>query len=302
MTASIDMIFNKRPSTISTIFLALFGWSRKFDAEKPLPNIKAQWKGVAVENKHLSKFNRLCGIQDSAKLPVIYPFTLIYPLLQRILAHKEAPLTIFRTLNSRIQVLQHRRIGIDETLDLRCALIRHRIREKGLEIDIASVIEASGEPVWENIQTYYYRGNFGAADAAYEPSEFDPIPGADVVASWFLPAGIGFSFAAVSGDGNGIHYSKMYARMFGFERDFAQPLLVLAGSVELLQSADYDKAVSLDVALKGPFYYERNITLKKDSVKDATRFDIYSQGNSRPCIEGKLNRGTGSEKVKRLVL
>lgn len=282
------MIFNKRPSTISTVLLALFGWSRKFDAEKPFPNITAQWKGVTVEKKHLITFNRLCGINDSAKLPLIYPFTLIYPLLQRILAHKEAPLTIFRTLNSRIQVLQHRRIGIDETLDIRCALVRHRIREKGLEIDIASVIEAAGEPVWENIQTYYYRGQFGAADAAYEPPEFEPIPEADLVAAWFLTAGVGLSFAAVSGDGNGIHYSKMYARIFGFERDFAQPLLVLAGSVERLLNADYDKAVSLDVSLKGPFYYERNIMLKKASIKDATRFDIYSEGNPRPCIEGKL--------------
>ncbi|MCX5845498.1 MAG: hypothetical protein NTW12_03950 [Deltaproteobacteria bacterium] len=288
MAASIDLIFNKRPSTISTVLLALFGWSRRFDAEKPFPKITAQWKGVTVEKKHLYKFNRLCGIHDSAQLPLIYPFTLIYPLLQRILAHKEAPLTIFRTLNSRIQVLQHRRIGIDEILDIRCELVRHRIREKGIEIDIASVIEAAGEPVWENIQTYYYRGKFGVADAAYEPPEFEPIPEADVVAAWGLPAGIGLCFAAVSGDGNGIHYSKMYARMFGFERDFAQPLLVLAGSVERLLNTDYDNAVSLDVVLKGQFYYERTIILKKTFIKDATRFDIYCEGNPRSCIDGKL--------------
>lgn len=288
MPASIDLIFNKKPSFISTIFWALFGWSRKFVAEKSFPKITAQWKGVAIERKHLNTFNRLCGINDSANIPLIYPFTLIYPLLQRILAHKEAPLTIFRTLNSRIQVLQHRRIGINETLDIRCELVRHRIREKGLEIDIASVIEAAGEPVWENIQTYYYRGKFGAADAAYEPPEFEPIPEADVVAAWVLPAGIGLSFAAVSGDGNGIHYSKLYARMFGFERDFAQPLLVLTGSVEHLLNADYDKAISLDVALKGPFYYERDITLKKAFINNETRFDIYCEGNPRPCVDGKL--------------
>ena len=177
---------------------------------------------------------------------------------------------------------------MDEILDIRCELVRYRIREKGLEIDISSVIEAAGEPVWENIQTYYYRGKFGAMDASYEPPEFEPIPEADVVAAWFLPAGMGLSFAAVSGDGNGIHYSKLYARMFGFERDFAQPLLVLAGSVERLLNAGYDNAVSLDVALKGPFYYESNITLKKVFINNATRFDIYCEENPRPCIEGKL--------------
>lgn len=282
------MIFNKRPSTVATVLSALFGWSGKFDAKKPVPHITAQRKKVAVEGKHLNKFNGLCGIHEDMKIPLIYPFTLIYPLLQRILAHKEAPFTIFRTLNTRIQVLQHRRIGIDETLDIRCELVRHRIREKGLEIDIASAIEASGEPVWENVQTYYYRGKFGEADTAYEPPEFELIPEADMVDAWFLPAGKGLSFAAVSGDGNGIHYSKFYARLFGFERDFAQPLLVLAGSVERLLNAGYDRAVSLDVALKGPFYYERTIILKKASIKDVTRFDIYSEGNPRPCLEGKL--------------
>jgi hypothetical protein len=35
-----------------------------------------------------------------------------------------------------------------------------------------------------------------------------------------------------TGDSNGIHYNTKYARMLGFERDFAQPMFVLPKTLE----------------------------------------------------------------------
>jgi hypothetical protein len=287
MATSIDLYIKKRPSITATAFLALLGRSSKFDAEKPFPRITAQQNAVTIDREQLSEFSRICGIKNSDKLPVIYPFALIYPLLQRILARKEAPLSLFVVLNSRMQAVQNRAIGIDEQLDIYCSIAGHRLREKGLEMDIASVIKSAGIPVWENTQTFYYRGQFGNPDENYQPPRFEEIPDAGETARWFLPAGVGHRFSKVSGDGNPIHFWKTYARLLGFKRDFAQPLLVLGTSLtHLLKQGD--DIVSLDITLKAPVYYGNMIILKSAAINDFIRFDVLCGDNPLPCICGKL--------------
>lgn len=288
MATSIDLIFKNRPSIISTAFFALLGRSGKFDAGKPFPQITAKQNGVTIDRKQLTEFNRICRISESDKLPVIYPFTLIYPLAQRILAHRDAPLSLFQVLNSRMQISQFREIGVDEKLDIFCAITGHRLREKGLEMDITSVVQDAGVPVWENTQTFYYRGKFGLPDEGYTPPQFKPIPDASDAARWFLPDGIGNSFSKLSGDGNPIHYWKWYARLFGFKRDFAQPLLILGNTLGYLLKAVDKNTITLDIALKAPIYYENNVILKTEQDNGVKRFDIYMEGDPLPCICGKL--------------
>jgi hypothetical protein len=288
MGKSIVLNFNKQPSMRATAFLALLGRSNSFHPDKPFPQIAARQDGVTVDKVHLAQFRSICGIETSDKLPVIFPFALIYPLLQRILAHRASPLSLFQVLNSRMQVLQYREIGSAETLDLYCEIAGHRIREKGLEMDIASVVKIAGVPVWENTQTFYYRGKFGKPDNNYEPPQYQSIPDAPEAARWFLPDGIGKSFSKLSGDGNPLHYRKRYARFFGFRRDFVQPLLILGSSLKYLYPAKNENAVALDVALKAPIYYESNIILKSEQDNDVQRFDIYMEEDPLPCICGKL--------------
>jgi hypothetical protein len=293
MEKSINLIFKKRPAMSTTVFLAFWGSSRKFAAGKPLPQITAEQKGVTVDQTQLEEFRNICEMAQSDKLPLIYPFTLIYPLIQRILAQKAAPLSLFKVLNSRMQVWQHRKIAIAETLDIFCAIAGIRIREKGLEIDIASVIKSAGMPVWESTQTFYYRGIFGTPDKNYLPPQFKPIPDAAQTGQWFLQGGIGRRFSRISGDSNPIHYWKTYARLMGFRRDFAQPLLVLGSALKYLFPADDENSVTLDIALKAPVYYESYIILKSEQDNDGRRFDIYLEGDSLPCICGKLQSTVG---------
>jgi acyl dehydratase len=283
-----ELIFRKQPSMITTALLALLNRNSKFDVAEPFPQITAHQNTVTIDRKKLSEFNRICGIKASNKLPVIYPFALIYPLLQRIFAQKDAPLSLFVVLNNRMQVLQHRAIGIEETLDITSSITGHRIREKGLEMDIASVVKSSGITAWENIQTFYYRGQFGAPDENYQPPHCEdiPIPDAAETARWFLPAGIGHRFSKVCGDGNPIHYWKTYAHLLGFKRDFAQPLLVIGGALTHLLKSDEEGSVSLDISLKGPVYYENTVILKSTVLNGSKRFDILCGDNPLPSICG----------------
>ena len=291
MPASIDLVFTKAPSFVATILSALRGIHFTFDPSRPSPVITAKRNGIGPDAARLADFARICGITTGESLPLVYPLTLIYPLVQRILAHKEAPMSLLKTLNTRMQIIQRRPIGLHETVDVCCELAAHRLVEKGLEVDIACALRIAGATIWESTITFYYQGKFGAPDQSFLPPVLDAIPDAPEVARWFLQEGVGIAFARLSGDGNPIHFWKFYAKLLGFSRDFAQPLLVLSETLSRLEKKHPSDRYRLDIVFKGPVYYGSDVILKSTQNGQSERFDIYSEGNPRPCICGNLNFG-----------
>ncbi len=256
-----------------------------------MPKIRAVWEDVKIDPDHLKDFGEVCGLPPHSEFFYpLYPLTLIYPLVLRVLGHKKAPLSVFRMLNTRLQVTSYRRIGVHEPLRVVSETGSPRNVPKGLELDFASAVQADGETVWESLHTFYYRGKFGEGDSSHsDQPELPPISDPKTLASWYLQDGIGFRFARISGDANGIHYSSLYARLHGFRRDFAQPLLILSKSLSCF--SDFDSSRFRLLALfKGPVYYKSNISLKGVSNGEGIRFDIYCEDNPKPSLSGQLSK------------
>ncbi|MCA1962190.1 MAG: hypothetical protein LDL33_15520 [Desulfomonile sp.] len=274
--------FRKRPGALATIARAVLGASMSLKEGDRDPNIRAQWENAHVDSAHLKAFASCCNLPDESEyLHPMYPLTLVFPLIMRILGHKKAPFMVFRTLNTRLQVVSHRRIGVNEVLDLACETDATRIVPKGFELDVRSVVQADHAIVWASIHTFYYRGNFGAADS--QASELPSLQESQSLGSWYLPNRIGFRFAGISGDSNGIHYSGWYARRMGFNRAFAQPILVLIRSLSCLEVAD-KPSFRLDAYLKEPVYYNSNVFLRGIAGSTSIHFDIYCEDNPRPSL------------------
>jgi hypothetical protein len=256
-----------------------------------VPKIKAVWEDMKIDPDHLKDFGEVCGLPPHGEsFYPLYPLTLIYPLVLRVLGHKKAPLSVFRMLNTRLEVTSHRRIGVDESLRVVCETGSSRIVPKGLELDLTSAVQTDHETVWESLHTFYYRGRFGEGNSShFDQPELPPISEPKTLASWYLPGGIGFRFARISGDSNGIHYSSSYARLYGFKRDFAQPLLILSKSLSCFSDFDPSR-LRLLALFKGPVYYKSNISLKGISTGEEIRFDIYCENNPKPSLSCYLSR------------
>ena len=283
--------FYRRPNALISIALALYGISTHFKTGDCVPKIKAVWEDVKIDPDHLKDFGEVCGLPPHGEfLYPLYPLTLIYPLVLRVLGHKKAPLSVFRMLNTRLQVTSHRRIGVDESLRVVCETGALRILPKGIELDLTSAVQADHETAWESLHTFYYRGKFGEGNSShFEQPELSPISEPKTLASWYLPDGIGFRFARISGDSNGIHYSSSYARLFGFKRDFAQPLLILSKSLSCFSDLDPSR-FRLLALFKGPAYYKSNVTLKGVPTGEGIRFDIYWKDNRKPALSCQLSK------------
>ena len=290
MADSTIMSFTKKPNILLTWFWAVLGRSKRVNPEDSMPRISASWKGATIDESRLLSFNRICEI-SSDSISAIFPLSFVYPVVQRILASRAAPLSIFQVLNSRIQMTQHRSLEMDKEFDIFSNTKGYRIRPKGLELDIVSVIKSGDITYLETNHTFYYRGTFGTPDASYVPPRFSPVVDEDTVQKWFLPGGVGLRFARILGDWNGLHYSKSYARLLGYKRDFVQPLLVIARVVDHFVSLNSKACVKLDVLFKGPLYYNSEVAMKSNSLDNSsldngTRFDVYSAENHRPSISG----------------
>ncbi len=291
MPSSIDLNFKKAPTFFTIASAAINSRSVSFDPQKPLFPINARRDGIIPNPIRLHQFARICGIETNDKFPLVYPLTFIYPMVQVMLARREMPLLLSKMLNTRTKIVQHRNIDVNESFDAFCKLAGYRLVEKGVEIDVYCTVKIAGEIVWECTITFYYRGLFKTPDSVFVSPAMETIPDAPEIARWYLPSGNGIAFARLSGDFNPLHYWTWYAKLSGFKRSFAQPLLVLAETLSRLEKRHPAGTFRLDIAFKGPVYYKSNVILKSVKSGHSERFDIYCEDNPRPCICGNLHFG-----------
>ncbi len=280
--------FNKKPSDLMTLLQAYRSRKSRFTSENDIPEIHVIRSDLKIDTEHLKLFNSICGIDTTLNLHIMYPFTLAYPYLMRILCRKEMPFSQFKILNIRNRITMFRQIKPDELFTIDCYNSAVRTVTNGLEFEFKAEIYSGIEKVWETTATYFNRGKFGTADPLYKTPRLDPAENPQIINQWFLDAENRFKFGRISGDTNGIHYSPLYAKMFGFKRDFSQPIRVTARCVSELPDHKADKPGILEFYMKGPVYYKSKLTLKNRKTDSSDRFDLYCEGNEKPCISAKL--------------
>lgn len=282
----IQLEFKKSPSALKTLWQAFKSQKHTYKPGHALPNIELTRTKINIDPKHLSAFNQICGEQTTEHISLLYPFTIAYPYILRVLSHKDIPLSIFRSLNTRNQMVMVQPIDINDTLDIRIRLSDYRVVEKGIEVDATAGIYKNNGLAWENVLTYYYRGKYGEAGDSYKPPRLDPIQNGQISGQFRIEAKNGFRFARLTGDTNGIHYNSLYARMLGFKGAFSQPLRVVAKCLQNLTINSSKMPARLELFYKGPIYYNHLLTLKHLSQNKSVRFDLYSKDDDRPSICG----------------
>jgi hypothetical protein len=97
--------------------------------------------------------------------------------------------------------------------------------------------------------------------------------------------GIGWRFAGLTGDYNGIHWWNGWARLMGFKTALYHPQLVVGQSLAHL-SPPHGNPMRLDVWLKGPVYHHSDVRLTETGDRNARWFSLSMEGKSRPSIVG----------------
>jgi acyl dehydratase len=120
------------------------------------------------------------------------------------------------------------------------------------------------------------------------------LAAAPVVDRFPLPSAGGWVFARLTGDYNGIHQWRWYARRFGFPAAFLHPQRVAGMCLAKLHGPDSD-AQTLDLWIKGPLFYGANVLLQAAHGEDGLRFGLSLDGDPRAALAGNWRRGSGGD-------
>jgi hypothetical protein len=284
MAASPTLEFDHQPFALRFMLNALRS-SPALPDDGQVPGIVARWRQHRIDRHQLAGFCELTGLRSDTHVPMIYPHTFGFRLQMVVLTHPRFPIPIWGALQVRNHLLQHRPVPCDRPLDIETRVAGQRILEKGIEVDLHTILCTGSERIWESLNTIYYRGRFGQGGAP-SPSSSPPATPAALVASWRLPDGVGWRLARMTGDYNGIHHWHWYARRFGFRRAFFHSQLIAGQCMAQLRGPDPDDPQQLKLWLKGPAYLGAGVSLRAAETGESCVFALFVQGDERPALLG----------------
>lgn len=277
--------FDRRPSVVAYHLRALARVPGQ-RAANGFPPIRAVWRRARMQAFYLKRLLELTELRADQGGDILFPHVFGFPLQMAIITHRAFPLTIWRALQIRNCLVRHRPLPLKEELDLETSVADQRVLEKGAEVDLYSVMRASGELIWEGVTTFYYRGRFDW-DGTSRPSAKAPVVSGEPVTEWTTQSGGGRQFAALSGDYNGIHYWRWYAQALGFRQAFFHPQRVLGQCLARLPAPRSGEAQRLDVWLKGPVHYGSRVSLLAEHDAAGQSFALRTDSDPRPAIVGR---------------
>jgi len=285
--------FTARPSVAAYMTRAF--WPGFLRRPLPFPPVSARWRAMSPDPLRLARFLAATGLERQATLPVTYLHVLAFPLQMVVLTAPAQPLPIWRVLQIRNRLLQHRPIPPVATLDAAVTVSSQRILEKGVELDLHLTVEDGAGVAWEALTTCYYRGRFGAPDPASPLAAPPPEPGAEI-AAWGAGRGHPLRFAHASGDYNGVHTWGAYARLLGFRGAFFHPHAVVGQCLARLPPLRAP-AQRIDLWFKGPVYHGSAVRLSAATRAAGLDFALRERDDPRPALLGRWTEAGPGESL-----
>jgi acyl dehydratase len=239
---------------------------------------------VTIEREHVDRYAAVCGFPTKDTVPLPYPHLLAFELQMRIMTDPGFPAPAIGTVHLENSITQHRPVVVGETVDVTASVGPARTHPKGTVYDFVTVVTAGGETVWEETSSYLRRGK-GDESASAGRSLPDAEPSGIV---WKLPADLGRSYAAVSGDHNPIHLYALTAKALGFPRQIAHGMWTLARCVAALENRIPD-AATVDVAFKRPVLLPGSVAFGSTTLEDGYAFSLTSPKDGSPHLVGRTS-------------
>ncbi len=245
-----------------------------------LPDVELVHRGVTVSREHLARYDRVCGLRLTDALPATYPHVLAFPLAMRLMSAAAFPLPMIGLVHVSNLITVRRPIDAGCRLDLTVRAAGLRDHPRGRQFDMVATASVDGEEVWRGVSTYLRKESSPRPAAGGDPA---PVPTGGAV--WRLPARTGPDYAAVSGDRNPIHTSRLGAKVFGFPRQIAHGMWTKARCLAALEGR-LPSAYTVEVAFKQPILLPSTVRFTSSAVDGGWTFAVTSK---RPHLTGTVS-------------
>lgn len=236
---------------------------------------------VTVERAHVEAYAAVCGFPRKDTVPLPYPHLLAFGLQMAMMSDPAFPAPAIGTVHLENSITSHRPIAIGETLAVSVGVGTPLAHPKGTVYEFRTEVRSGGEVVWTETSAYLRRGH-GNDDASYGMAFPPAEPGG---LTWQLPADLGRTYAAVSGDHNPIHLYPLTAKALGFPRQIAHGMWTKARCIAALENRLPD-AVRVDVAFKTPVSLPGAVAFGVGPVDRGIAFSLSNPRTGAPHVAG----------------
>ncbi|MEE3387446.1 MaoC/PaaZ C-terminal domain-containing protein [uncultured Alcanivorax sp.] len=250
-----------------------------------LPEIGLRLNDVALDEKHLAAYRKVCGFAADGKLPVTYPHMHAFPLHMALILSDGFPFPAMGLVHVRNSITQYRPISEREQLNVKCYLGNLTKVDKGYEFSIFTSISTGGERVWESESVNFFRSGGGSSSKKKDAPK--PQPATDTV-EWKVPGDTGRRYGAVSGDRNPIHLYPLSAKLFGFKRQIAHGMWSKARCLAELQNQLPEEAFTVDVQFKLPMFIPATVKFENKPVDGGSDFRLLAKDGIKPHLAGQI--------------
>lgn len=253
------------------------------------PPLRLRWIGFATRSRDRLAIQRMTGLPDDARLDLLSPQFTGFRALMFLLTHSTFPLPIWRALQVRNSLRLLREPDAEEPV-LEAWVAGQRVLEKGVEVDLCTSLKSRGQPSWESVNTFYYRGTFPRTGSVPGSPGRPPSVDGHAAATWKAARGLGLDAARLTGDYNPAHWSSVYARRLGFAGGaFLHPQVAIGQCVARLPAAARGTPLRLDVWVRGQVFTGRDVALRVAPAPGGSVFDLRCGAEERPALIGRTS-------------
>ncbi|GAA0716818.1 hypothetical protein Drose_36855 [Dactylosporangium roseum] len=279
-----------RPPRLGPLYRAA-ALRRGTAADPRLPERALVLRGVRVDREHMAEYDRVCGFRLRDELPATYPHVLAFPLTLTLMTGADFPFPLLGLVHveNRIQVL--RPLLSSDAFDVAVRAEALRPHDRGTQLDVVATATIDDEPVWSSRSTYLRRTGTGSDRSTPDgPKERARPPRPS--ATWRIPRRTGPDYAAVSGDRNPIHTSRLLAKAFGFPRAIAHGMWTKARCLAGLEGRLPD-TYEAHVAFKLPILLPATVGFS--TATDGARWTIgvHDTRTGKPHLTGSIDTVEG---------
>jgi acyl dehydratase len=269
------------PSTGTVLRRATLGMLSRRSGTS-LPDTTLVLRDVAVDRDRLHAYERVCGFRLTDQLPATYPHIMAFPLAMTLMSTDGFPFPVVGVVHVANRIEQLRAIGADERLEFAVRAADLREHERGRQFDVLVTASVGDEVVWRGVSTYL-RKERSAGERAPRESTEPPAP----TAIWRVGREVGPRYAAVSGDRNPIHTSRLGARAFGFPRPIAHGMWSKARCLAALEGRLPD-AYKVDVKFKLPIPLPTTVTFASAPTDNGWSLALNNAKSANPHLTGAV--------------
>jgi acyl dehydratase len=260
---------------------------------KEIPEIELTLPRVRTSAEQVAAYARVCGFALRDHLPPTYPHVLAFPLHMAVMAEGSFPFGAVGLVHVENQIVQHRRIGLDEELTIEVKPTKLEPHSKGRTFSLVTKVMSGRQKVWESTSTMLRRGGSNGDEpkpgAHQEGGQIAPKvdAGQEAAAEWKLGGDLGRRYAAVSGDRNPIHMHAWTAKPLGFPRAIAHGMWTKAHCLAALESRLPD-AFQVDVRFRKPILLPSRVEFASTSQGDEIAFAVRDAKRGTPHLDGSV--------------